>query len=97
MTYVECDRCEGHSGFFDDRAEYVDCRACCGNGDEERGRTEKWFDPVRSIITHDGKYLCGDCVQSTKPSSRIVRIRSVRNRRTNSYSPVYSEVPRDDS
>jgi hypothetical protein len=83
---LQCDTCEG-----------VGCDHCYGEGEVETDVTERWVDPVRSMITHDGKYLCGDCVQGTQPGSRILEVGSVFNERTRAYSPVFEEFPSDDS
>lgn len=98
MSYLQCDTCEGAGSYSAGglEPEYT-CRDCHGEGFEETGEREVWTDPIRSMITHDGKYLCGDCAHGTKPDSRILQVDFVFNERTRAYSPVFGEFPSDDN
>lgn len=97
MSYLQCDTCEGAGSYSAGglEPEYT-CRDCNGEGFEESGEREVWTDPVRSMITHDGQYLCGDCAQGTTPGSSIEPVDMYFNERTKRYSPVYGEFISDD-
>lgn len=80
----ECDGCEGIGTSGPDI-----CTRCRGEGEFLGEEWEVWND-TRGMLTHDGKVLCGNCVEGTTPDTMYSH-RKVFKRDTRSWS-IYRRI-----